>query len=106
MLSRTSSLVGPLVAPLVAPLIAGAARLIRSASEEPALWTISVDGRVVGSLVCEAGAWRLSWFDGADPRLTSHVGVRDGALDGDVDALAEALGARIGAPVRLESLPV
>jgi hypothetical protein len=94
MLSRASTLVGPLVA--------RAARLIQAAYEEPALWTISVHGRVVGSLVCEAGAWRLSWFSGADPRLASHAG----ALDGDIDALADTLSARIGAPVRLESLPV
>lgn len=98
MLSRASTLVGPLVA--------RAARLIQAAYEEPALWTISVHGRVVGSLVCEAGAWRLSWFSGADPRLASHVGIRAGALDGDIDALADTLSARIGAPVRLESLPV
>ncbi len=82
-------------------LVARAARLIQAAYEEPALWAISVHGRVVGSLVCEAGAWRLSWFNGADPRLAAHAG----PLDGDVDALAETLSARIGAPVRLESLP-
>lgn len=91
-----------LAATFAAPLVARVARLIRAASDEPALWTISVHGRVVGSLVCQAGAWRLSWFDGADPRL---AGVTV-ALGGDVDALAETLGARIGAPVRLESLPV
>lgn len=91
-----------LASSLVAPLVARATRLIQAAYEEPALWTISVHGRVVGSLVCEAGAWRLSWFNGADPRLAGHAGV----LDGDIDALADTLGARIGAPVRLEQLPV
>lgn len=83
-------------------LVARATRLIQAAAGEPALWTISVHGRVVGSLMCEAGAWRLSWFNGADPRLASHAG----ALDGDVDALADTLSARVGVPVRLESLPV
>lgn len=91
-----------LASTFVAPLVARAARLIQAAREEPALWTVSVHGRVVGSLVCEAGAWRLSWFNGADPRLAAHAG----PIDGDVDTLAEALSARIGAPVRLEQLPV
>jgi len=83
-------------------LVARAARLIQAVQEESALWTVCVHGRVVGSLVCEAGVWRLSWFNGADPRLTSYAGT----LDGDVEALASSLGARIGAPVRLEALPV
>jgi hypothetical protein len=83
-------------------LVARAARLIQAAQNEPAMWTISVQGRVVGSLVCEAGAWRLSWFNGADPRLASYAG----SLDGDVEELAASLGARLGTPVRLESLPV
>jgi hypothetical protein len=95
-----------LASTLVAPLVTRAARLIRATYEEPALWTITVDGCVVGSLVCEAGAWRLSWFDGADPRLAAHAGRGAAPPDGDVDALAEALSARIGAPVRLEQLPV
>ena len=69
--------------------------------DEPALWTISVGGRVVGSLVCEAGSWRLSWFNGADPRLAAYAG----PVDGNVESLAAALGARLGLPVRLESLP-
>jgi hypothetical protein len=69
---------------------------------EPALWTISARHRVVGSLVCEAGAWRLAWFAGADPRLSSYAG----PVDGDVDALAALLSARLGAPVELESQPV
>lgn len=91
-----------LASTLVAPFVARAARLIQAVQEEPALWTVSVHGRVVGSLVCEAGTWRLSWFNGADPRLASHAG----PPDGDVDALAAVLSARIGAPVRLEQLPV
>jgi hypothetical protein len=69
---------------------------------EPALWTISARHRVVGSLVCEAGAWRLAWFAGADPRLSNYAG----PVDGDVDALAALLSARLGAPVELESQPV
>jgi hypothetical protein len=82
--------------------VARAARRIFATHEEPALWTVSAHGRVVGSLVCEAGAWRLSWFNGADRRLANYAG----PMDGDVEALAETLSARLGAPVRLESLPV
>ena len=82
--------------------VARATRLIFAAQEEPALWTISVHGRVMGSLVCEGGLWRLSWFDGTDRRLANYAG----PVDGDVDALAETLSARLGAPVRLESLPL
>ena len=82
--------------------VARATRLIFAAQEEPALWTISVHGRVMGSLVCESGLWRLSWFDGTDRRLANYAG----PVDGDVDALAETLSARLGAPVRLESLPL
>jgi hypothetical protein len=69
---------------------------------EPALWTISVRHRVVGSLVCEAGAWRLAWFAGADPRLSTYAG----PVNGDVETLARLLSARLGAPVELESQPV
>lgn len=66
------------------------------------LWTISAGRRVVGTLVCEAGHWRLSWFAGADPRLVNYAG----PVDGDVEALANQLNARLGAPVELESLTV
>ncbi len=82
--------------------VARAARLFLAAAGEPALWTVSTDGRVVGSLVCQNGAWRLSWFNGADCRLTSYAG----PLGGDVESLAENLSVRLGAPVRLESQPV
>jgi hypothetical protein len=82
--------------------VARATRLIFAAQDEPALWTVSAHGRVVGSLVCQAGAWRLSWFNGADGRLATYAG----PVDGNVEALADALSARLGAPVRLESLPV
>ena len=81
--------------------VARATRLFLAAGE-PALWTVFAQGRVVGSLVCQNGAWRLSWFNGADRRLTSYGGL----LDGDVEALAESLSARLGTPVRLESQPV
>jgi hypothetical protein len=83
-------------------LVARAARLIFTVQDDPALWTISVHGRIVGSLVCEAGTWRLSWFDGAEDRLASYAG----PLSGDGEALAAALSARLGAPVELESLAV
>jgi len=82
--------------------VARATRLFLAAAGEPALWTISTQGRVVGSLVCQGGSWRLSWFTGADSRLTSYAG----PLGGDVEALAASLSARLGAPVRLESQPV
>lgn len=87
---------------LASTLVARAARLFQAAYEEPALWTISAHGRIVGSLVCEAGAWRISWFNGADPRLASY----GGRVDGNVEALGIVLSERLGAPVRLESLPV
>ena len=70
-------------------------------AEEPALWTVSTGGRIVGSLVRDATGCRLSWFDGADPRLCSYAG----PVSGDLDALASALGQRLGAPVELQSLP-
>ncbi len=68
-------------------------------SGEPALWTVSTHGRVVGSLVCRGGSWRLAWFDDADRRLVAYAG----PVDGNIEALAEALSRRLGAPVRLES---
>ena len=76
-------------------------RVLEGNTRTSSLYLIKVAGRVVGSLVCEAGTWRLSWFDGADPRLVAYAG----PLDGNVEALAAALGARLGLPVRLESLP-
>lgn len=87
---------------LASTFVARAARLIQAAQEEPALWTVSAEGRVVGSLMREAGAWRLSWFDDAPPRLVNYAG----RADGDVEALAIVLTERLGASVRLESLPV
>ena len=83
-------------------LVARAARLVLAGPPQDALWTISAGYSVVGSLVCEAGAWRLSWFAGADPRLSNYRG----PVTGDVEALAAALSARLGAPVELESQPV
>lgn len=83
-------------------LVARAARLIQAANDEPALWTISANGQIVGSVVCEAGTWRLSWFKEADPRLVSYGGV----VDGDLEALATSLGARLGSPVCLDSLTI
>ena len=87
---------------IASTLVARAARLILAAHDEPALWTISAHGRVVGSLICEAGAWRVSWFTDAPPRL----GTYGGGMDEDVEALAIVLTERLGAPVCLESRPV
>jgi hypothetical protein len=86
---------------LASDIVARATRLLFTDRDEAALWTISVAGRVVGSLVCEAGTWRLSWFNGADSRLVAYAG----PLDGNIEALAVTLGLRLGFPVRLESLP-
>jgi len=70
------------------------------AFDDSAFWTVSARGRIVGSLVCEAGRWRLSWFAGADRRLVEYAG----PVDGNVDTLADVLSARLGAPVRFELL--
>lgn len=75
---------------------------ILDSPNEPGLWTVSIRDRVVGSLICEHGTWRLSWFGDADTRLTSYAG----PITGDIDALAEALGLRLGARVSLDALPV
>lgn len=82
-------------------IVTRATRLLFLDRAEPALWTVTVDGRVVGTLLCEAGVRRLAWFEGADPRLAAYAG----RLEGDIEALAAALAARLGWPVSLESLP-
>lgn len=86
---------------LASDIVIRATRRLFADREEPALWTIVVDGRVVGTLRGEAGIRRLAWFEGADPRLVAHAG----PLDGDVEALATVLGTRLGRPVYLELLP-
>jgi hypothetical protein len=84
-------------------LVARATRFILSGAPEPALWAVTVHGRVVGSLVHDlAGNRRLTWFVGADPRLAGYRG----PIDNDLDALAASLTARLGTPVELQSLPV
>ena len=83
-------------------LVARAARYVVGGLEEQRLWTVSMRGRVVGSLACDGGAWRLAWFDGADRSLVNYAG----PLDGDIDDLARTLGLRLGGPVELDSLPV
>jgi hypothetical protein len=85
---------------LASDIVARATRLLFTDRDEPALWTILVRGRVVGTLLCEAGRRRLTWFEGADQRLAAYAGPLE-----DVEALATALGLRLGHPVRLESLP-
>ena len=67
---------------------------------EPAFWTVSASGHVVGSLVFENGAWRLSWFDNADRRLMEY----SGPVTGDLDTLTEALSTRLGARVSLDAI--
>jgi hypothetical protein len=73
-----------------------------TAPPQSALWTISANRRVMGSLVYEAGTWRLAWFAGADPRLIAYMG----PVDGDLPGLGRRLSARLGASVELESQPV
>lgn len=83
-------------------LVSRASRFLFADGNEPALWAISVRGRVIGSLVCQHGERRLSWFKDADPRLGGfHYPVI-----GDIEALAGALSARLGTPVHIESLAV
>ncbi len=86
----------------LADKVVRAARSMFVSGEQPALWTVSNRGHVVGLVVCEAGQWRLSWFSGADRRLLSFAG----PVDGDIDGLADALAARVGSAVELDSLPV
>ena len=70
-----------------------AARAVFATSDDGAFWTISLDGRVIGSLVRERGACRLSWFAGADPRLAADAG----PLNAEIGALADRFAARLGA---------
>lgn len=81
-------------------LVTRAARYVVGGPEEHRLWTVSMRGRVIGSVICDAGAWRLAWFDGADRRLAGYAG----PVDGDLEALAEALSRRAGQPVQFEQL--
>ncbi|MBS0537368.1 MAG: hypothetical protein JSR47_01345 [Proteobacteria bacterium] len=85
----------------LASKVARATRVLFAETED-SLWTISANTRVVGSLVCEAGRWRLSWFAGADRRLVDYAG----PVSGDIETLERALGLRLGAPVHFESHPV
>jgi hypothetical protein len=71
----------------------------RLLADESALWTIAAGGRIEGCIVREQGRWRLSWFEGADGRLTSYAG----PVGGDLEALAAALEARLGQPVELSA---
>ena len=101
-------------------LVARTARLF--ATPQPELWTVSVAGRPIGLLACEAGGARLSWFEAADPRLRSYAGPLPGgstgggstggrsrgggSRDAELEALAAALSLRLGRQVELDSLPV
>ncbi len=81
-------------------LVSRAARFLAAGPDESGLWAVAVRGRIVGSLTCTDGDWRLSWFENADPRLVNYAG----AIDGDVESLAQALSLRLGTPVRLDPL--
>lgn len=67
---------------------------------EPAFWTVSASGVVVGSLIFENGEWRLSWFDNADRRLVDYAG----PVTGDLGALTEALSDRLGEQVSFDAI--
>lgn len=84
----------------VTELSARAAGFVAATYAEAGLWIISARGRIVGSLVSTESDWRLSWCEGADPRLINYAGT----VDGDVEALAQALTLRLGTPVRLDPL--
>ena len=71
----------------------------RLLADETALWTIAAGGRIEGCIVREQGCWRLSWFEGADRRLTGY----SGPVGDDLETLAAALGARLGRPVELNA---
>ncbi|HTR87830.1 MAG TPA: hypothetical protein VMI56_25335 [Reyranella sp.] len=83
-------------------MLNGLVRRLFQDDREPALWAIAVRGRIVGSMVREAGELRLAWFDGADPRLSSYAG----PVDDSAEALASRLTARLGTPVELDLLAV
>lgn len=86
-------------------LVSRVTRLLLSGTDEPALWAVTVRGRVVGSLVRDAaGQCRLTWFSEADRRLAAYTGPLDNC--DVVEALAASLSARLGTPVELQSLPV
>ncbi len=78
-------------------LVARAAKAVFDDSGDNALWTISIDGVVIGSLVREGGDCRLSWFAGADSRLVAYAGPLDIRMaDADIGALADRFAARLG----------
>lgn len=60
---------------------------------DDSVMTVSQHGRPIGALVRERRVSRLSWFDGADPRLAAYAG----SLDDDAEALADRLARRLGA---------
>ncbi len=79
-------------------LVTRAAKAVFDDSSDNALWTISIDGVVAGSLVREGDDCRLSWFAGADPRLVAYAGPLDIRMaDVDIGALANRFAARLGA---------
>jgi hypothetical protein len=61
-----------------------------------AIWTVTVDGALAGTLFKEGERLILSVRDDADPRLRPFAG-----LVADPDRLEERLGTAIGAPRRL-----
>ena len=70
-----------------------AAKALFADREPSALWTISVGARIVGSVIKEGDTLHLTWFPGADPRLSACRG----PVDDDAQALADMLARRLGA---------
>jgi hypothetical protein len=60
---------------------------------DDSVMTVLQHGRPIGALVRERRINRLSWFEGADPRLAAYAG----SVDDDAEALAERLARRLGA---------
>lgn len=86
-------------------IVSRAVRLFAGPHSE--LWSVTVGGRPVGLLARDGNESRLSWFEPADPRLTSYAGPLPATVeDGDLEAFAAALSLRLGRQVELDSLPV
>jgi hypothetical protein len=66
---------------------------------EDSLLTVVQHGRPIGALVRQGRVSRLSWFDGADPRLAAYAG----SLEDDAEILADRFARRLGARSAIEA---
>lgn len=81
--------------------IRGALAVLRrtlAPADHLALWMLTLDGAVVGSLTREGGSYRLDLFAGE--RDTGYV-IADAS---DIRALEEVLSNRLGGTVRLQAV--